>query len=251
MQKEAKYSPVSLSISSSARSSQSDQQPDGSKVEKRLKQAQEVLEEMLRKREAEDSRRDASSCSSISSQGSQVDLTNLVSSFKSTRSDIFSKVQTGVIKVHDHEFLQLPRDDLLTTFTTNWPSLSLESKQDICSKVGIHCQNWSKNIDQFDTLNLESVKDSKLQKLAYLAKMYAKLEKCRQTLVRVERAEQIKEGSRKSSRIKPEPLIDSRCLNTCLRRSHPKAARKTRRRCAPRTSTRKQELTSMSRAAGT
>lgn len=71
-------------------------------------------------------------------------------------------MQTGVIKIHDQEFLQLPRDDLLTIFTNHWPSLSTESKQDICMKVGIHSQNWSKNIDLFDSLNMESCKDSKL-----------------------------------------------------------------------------------------
>lgn len=65
MLKEGKYSPVSLSLSSSARSSLSDQQAEGTKVDKRLKQAQEVLEHVLQNRESGQSKE--SSCSSISS----------------------------------------------------------------------------------------------------------------------------------------------------------------------------------------
>lgn len=94
---------------------------------------------------------------------------------------MFTKVQTSVIKVLDTKLLALPRENLLDLFSMHWPSLEASFKGDICLKVGINPINIDKNIDIFDKLasdrNNESIKDSKLQKLTYLSKMYSKLEK--------------------------------------------------------------------------
>jgi len=94
--------------------------------------------------------------------------------------DIFSKIQTSVVKVLDPSLLKLNRESLVALFKDNWPDLPQESKEDICTKVGINKLNIEKNIHAFDLFQLDSAKDSKLQKLAYLAKMHAKLIKYRQ-----------------------------------------------------------------------
>ena len=66
----AKYSPISLSLSSSCRSSAA---PDEEK---------EALEKL--KKELEDRQESDASVSSISSRGSQIDLSNLTDAFKAT-----------------------------------------------------------------------------------------------------------------------------------------------------------------------
>lgn len=88
---------------------------------------------------------------------------------------MFSRIQTSVIKINDPNFARLSKEQLVGVFKDTWNNLLLAQKEDICAKVGVNKVNIPKNIDNFNTFNFEGVKDSKLQKLAYLAKMFNKL----------------------------------------------------------------------------
>ena len=112
----------------------------------------------------------------VSSSASQVDLSNLFNGFKATQSDTFKSLQPSVIKVLDNRILKNSRDQNLKVFFEAWDKLSTLHQMDVCKKSGINPINFEKNKQKFDLKEMDEIKDSKLQKLAYLSRTYLKLQ---------------------------------------------------------------------------
>ena len=108
-------------------------------------EAEEVLNDLINKKferfpDAEMEVDDENSVSSISSQGSQIDLSNLTGAFKSTQTSIFNKIQASVIKLSTSTQSKT-REQNIAILTSLWPTLPLSSQQDMCTKVGINQLN--------------------------------------------------------------------------------------------------------------
>ena len=88
---------------------------------------------------------------------------------------MFQKMQSSVVKITDPDTLKNTRAENITILQQNWKDLPVESRNDICHKVGIHQNNYEKNIKLLEESNFETFKDSKLQKMTYLSKLYKKL----------------------------------------------------------------------------